>query len=62
VGEVLEVVPGLMPRSIAGRARPTSISCRASISIMDDIDIALQDRPVNMRTHGHGQGFADLIS
>ena len=25
-----------------------------------DIDITLEDMPVNMRTHGHGQGYADL--
>ncbi len=25
-----------------------------------DIDITLDDMPVNMRTHGHGQGYADL--
>ncbi len=47
-------------RSIAARAKPTSISCVASnLDHGTDFAIFVDDMPVNMRTHAHGQGYAD---
>ena len=47
--------------NIPERAKPTSISCAASIlTTVPIFAIKLDGMPVNMPTHGHGQGYADI--
>ena len=47
-------------RSIAARARPINISFAASSSITAPTSRSTLDgMPLNMPTHGHGQGYAD---
>ena len=61
VGEVLEVVPGLIATQHSGEGKANQYFLRGfNLDHGTDIDITLQDMPVNMRTHGHGQGYADL--
>src|SRR5260370_9291103 len=61
VGEVLEVVPGLIATQHSGEGKANQYFLRGfNVDHGTDIDITLDDMPVNMRTHGHGQGYADL--
>ena len=61
VGEVLEVVPGLIATQHSGEGKANQYFLRGfNLDHGTDIDITLDDMPVNMRTHGHGQGYADL--
>ena len=61
VGEVLEVVPGLIATQHSGEGKANQYFLRGfNLDHGTDIDIWLADMPVNMRTHAHGQGFADL--
>jgi outer membrane receptor protein involved in Fe transport len=61
VGEVLEVVPGLIATQHSGEGKANQYFLRGfNLDHGTDIDITLEDMPVNMRTHGHGQGYADL--
>ena len=61
VGEVLEVVPGLIATQHSGEGKANQYFLRGfNLDHGTDIDITLDDVPVNMRTHTHGQGYADL--
>ena len=61
VGEVLELVPGLIATQHSGEGKANQYFLRGfNLDHGTDIDITLEDMPVNMRTHGHGQGYADL--
>jgi hypothetical protein len=61
VGEVLELVPGLIATQHSGEGKANQYFLRGfNLDHGTDIDITLADMPVNMRTHGHGQGYADL--
>ena len=61
VGEVLEVVPGLIATQHSGEGKANQYFLRGfNLDHGTDIDISLDDMPVNMRTHAHGQGYADL--
>jgi len=61
VGEVLEVVPGLIATQHSGEGKANQYFLRGfNLDHGTDIDITLEDMPVNMRTHAHGQGYADL--
>ena len=61
VGEVLEVVPGLIVTQHSGEGKANQYFLRGfNLDHGTDIDITLDDMPVNMRTHAHGQGYADL--
>ena len=61
VGEVLEVVPGLIATQHSGEGKANQYFLRGfNLDHGTDIDITLDDMPVNMRTHAHGQGYADL--
>jgi outer membrane cobalamin receptor len=61
VGEVLEVVPGLIATQHSGEGKANQYFLRGfNLDHGTDIDITLADMPVNVRTHGHGQGYADL--
>src|ERR1700758_256919 len=61
VGEVLEVVPGLIATQHSGEGKANQYFLRGfNLDHGTDIDIWLDGMPVNMRTHAHGQGYADL--
>jgi outer membrane receptor protein involved in Fe transport len=61
VGEVLEVVPGLIITQHSGEGKANQYFLRGfNLDHGTDINISLDDMPVNMRTHAHGQGYSDL--
>ena len=61
VGETLEVVPGLIVTQHSGEGKANQYFLRGfNLDHGTDIDISLDDMPVIMRTHAHGQGYADL--
>jgi hypothetical protein len=60
-GEYLEAVPGLIVTQHSGEGKANQYFLRGfNLDHGTDIDITLDGMPVNMRTHAHGQGYADL--
>ncbi|MFC5555733.1 TonB-dependent receptor [Methylobacterium iners] len=60
-GEVLEAVPGLIVTQHSGEGKANQYFLRGfNLDHGTDIAIQVDGMPVNMRTHGHGQGYADL--
>jgi outer membrane receptor protein involved in Fe transport len=61
VGELLETVPGLIVTQHSGEGKANQYFLRGfNLDHGTDIEITLDDMPVNMRTHAHGQGYSDL--
>ena len=59
-GEVLESVPGLIVTQHSGEGKANQYFLRGfNLDHGTDIAITIDGMPVNMRTHGHGQGYAD---
>jgi outer membrane receptor protein involved in Fe transport len=59
--EALEVVPGLMVTQHSGDGKANQYFLRGfNLDHGTDFAITVDGMPVNMRTHGHGQGYADL--
>jgi outer membrane cobalamin receptor len=53
VGEVLEMVPGLIATQHSGEGKANQYFLRGfNLDHGTDIEITLEDMPVNMRTHG----------
>jgi outer membrane receptor protein involved in Fe transport len=60
-GELLENVPGLIVTQHSGEGKANQYFLRGfNLDHGTDVAITVDDMPVNMRTHGHGQGYADL--
>ncbi len=60
-GEILEVVPGLIVTQHSGEGKANQYFLRGyNLDHGTDLAISVDDVPVNMRTHAHGQGYADL--
>ena len=60
-GEALEVVPGLIVTQHSGEGKANQYFLRGfNLDHGTDIAIHVDGMPVNMRSHGHGQGYADL--
>lgn len=60
-GELLENVPGLIVTQHSGEGKADQYYLRGfNLDHGTDIAITLDDMPVNMRTHAHGQGYSDL--
>jgi outer membrane receptor protein involved in Fe transport len=60
-GEALEVVPGLVVSQHSGEGKANQYFLRGfNLDHGTDLAIAVEGMPVNMRTHGHGQGYADV--
>jgi len=60
-GELLENVPGLIVTQHSGEGKANQYYLRGfNLDHGTDIAISLDDMPVNMRTHAHGQGYSDL--
>ena len=59
--ELLETTPGLIVTQHSGEGKATQYFLRGvNLDHGTDLAITLDGMPVNMRTHGHGQGYADL--
>ena len=59
--EVLESVPGLIVTQHSGEGKANQFFLRGfNLDHGTDIAISVDGMPVNMRTHAHGQGYADL--
>ncbi|MEQ1861405.1 MAG: TonB-dependent receptor plug domain-containing protein [Chthoniobacteraceae bacterium] len=60
-GEILEVVPGVIITQHAGGGKANQYFLRGfNLDHGTDFAIDIDGMPVNMRTHSHGQGYADL--
>jgi hypothetical protein len=59
--QILEVVPGLVTAQHAGGGKADQILIRGfDADHGSDIALFVGGIPVNLRSHGHGQGYADL--
>jgi outer membrane receptor protein involved in Fe transport len=59
--EALEVVPGLIVTQHSGEGKANQYFLRGfNLDHGTDLAISVDDMPVNMRSHAHGQGYADL--
>ncbi len=60
-GEVLEAVPGLIVTQHSGEGKANQYFLRGyNLDHGTDLAISVDDVPINLRTHAHGQGYADL--
>ena len=59
--EILESIPGVVVTQHAGGGKATQYFLRGfNLDHGTDFLISIDGMPVNMRTHAHGQGYADL--
>ncbi len=60
-GEILELVPGLVVTQHSGTGKANQYFLRGfNLDHGTDFATFVDGMPVNMRTHGHGQGYTDL--
>jgi hypothetical protein len=60
-GELLESVPGVIITQHSGDGKANQYFLRGfNLDHGTDFGVFLEGMPVNMRTHAHGQGYADL--
>jgi hypothetical protein len=60
-GELLEAVPGLVVMQHSGEGKANQYFLRGyNLDHGTDMAISVDDVPINMRTHAHGQGYSDL--
>ena len=60
-GALLEAVPGLIVTQHSGEGKATQYFLRGfNLDHGTDFAVWIDGMPANMRTHGHGQGYADL--
>ena len=60
-GEVLEMVPGMVVTQHSGTGKANQYFLRGfNLDHGTDFATFVDGMPVNMRTHGHGQGYTDL--
>lgn len=60
-GEALESAPGLVVTQHSGEGKANQYFLRGfNLDHGTDLAISVDGMPVNMRTHGHGQGYADI--
>ncbi len=60
-GEALEAVPGLIVTQHSGEGKANQYFLRGfNLDHGTDLAITVDGMPVNMPTHGHGQGYADI--
>ena len=61
VAELLEVVPGLIAAQHSGSGKANQYFLRGfNLDHGTDFTAYLDDVPLNLRTHGHGQGYLDV--
>src|SRR4029077_8939871 len=60
-GELLEATPGLIVTQHSGEGKANQYFLRGyNLDHGTDLAITVDDMPINMRTHAHGQAYADL--
>lgn len=60
-GEILEFVPGLIVTQHSGTGKANQYFLRGfNLDHGTDFSTTVDKMPVNMRTHGHGQGYTDI--
>ncbi|MCB1231871.1 MAG: TonB-dependent receptor plug domain-containing protein, partial [Verrucomicrobiae bacterium] len=60
-GELLEVVPGMIITQHSGGGKANQYFVRGfNLDHGTDFAVFVDNMPVNQRTHGHGQGYADI--
>jgi outer membrane receptor protein involved in Fe transport len=60
-GELLEAAPGLIVTQHSGEGKANQYFLRGyNLDHGTDLAISVDDVPINMRTHAHGQGYSDL--
>ncbi len=60
-GEVVEATPGLIVTQHSGEGKANQYFLRGyNLDHGTDLAVTVDDIPVNMRTHAHGQGYSDL--
>ena len=60
-GEILEVVPGLIVTQHSGSGKSNQMFLRGfNLDHGTDFATFVDGMPVNLPTHGHGQGYTDL--
>ena len=61
VGELMEVVPGLVATQHSGTGKANQYFLRGfNLDHGTDFAAFIDGVPINLRTHGHGQGYLDL--
>jgi len=61
VGELVETVPGMVATQHSGTGKANQYFLRGfNLDHGTDFSAHLNGMPLNMRTHGHGQGYLDL--
>ena len=60
-GEILEFIPGMVVTQHSGTGKANQYFLRGfNLDHGTDFATYIDGMPVNMRTHGHGQGYTDL--
>lgn len=60
-GELLEFVPGMVVTQHSGSGKANQYFLRGfNLDHGTDFNTQIDGMPINMRTHGHGQGYTDL--
>ncbi|MFT3813566.1 MAG: TonB-dependent receptor [Acidovorax sp.] len=60
-GDIVEAVPGVVATQHSGDGKANQYFLRGfNLDHGTDFAVTVADMPVNMPSHGHGQGFADL--
>src|SRR5690606_2103425 len=60
-GELSEVIPGMIVTQHSGTGKANQYYLRGfNLDHGTDFGVSVDSMPVNMRTHGHGQGYSDL--
>jgi outer membrane receptor protein involved in Fe transport len=60
-GDIVEAVPGVVATQHSGDGKANQYFLRGfNLDHGTDFSVAVDGMPINMPTHGHGQGFADL--
>lgn len=60
-GDVLEAIPGMIVTQHSGSGKSNQMFLRGfNLDHGTDFATWIDDMPVNMRTHGHGQGYTDV--
>ncbi len=61
VGELVEAVPGMVATQHSGTGKANQYFIRGfNLDHGTDFAVSVEGVPVNMRSHGHGQGYLDL--
>lgn len=60
-GELVEVIPGMVATQHSGTGKANQYFLRGfNLDHGTDFSVSVDGVPVNLRTHGHGQGYLDL--